>query len=506
MSRVEVSDYKQLKAIKKKLAEDWKHKAIFKALYYCGSKVPVIHGKAAAVALVANQKQAKFVGASSCKNSWGCPVCTARQMAKYASRIACAIDALKQQSLAAAMITFTIPHTSGFTCEQVTEILYNTWKAFTVHGNYVKGENRHDIFSSFCGEFESQHRVRVTEYTWGRQGWHPHFHCLFWFPKKRINEILEWEERLKIGWLNLAKRYSILEFLKSYPEIKLKPVRAFVLRKINSCREFEDAQTIRDQLIKVKHLDKAEEITDEFCEALGTTLYRFNKMYANLNSTSQAVYISKKEKETPGKEEKLSPRTYEVIIQESAQYLTGWGADLELTHNSKNVATHSEHYTWQQILSNAIEQDKLNELKTAEGSLKKEVDASAAQEIDWWALYFEYMMATRKQRHARINFSVQSGIGKIIAEWKKTNTYKTILKKNRMEIQKNFGVWRTVGFFSVAQWQRICFNDLEPEILELATAINAKELINQLLERHRIPPLIESESLAAITEAMLNAA
>lgn len=503
MPRNEVSDYKQLKAVKKKLSEDWQNKLLLKSLFHCGEKVPVIHSSAH-VALVANNKQAKFLGVSSCKSAWGCPVCTARQMAKYAAKIACALDALKEQSLAAAMITFTIPHTAGFSCEAVTEILYNTWKAFTIHGNKPGISFQNDIFANFCGSFESKHRVRVAEYTWGKNGWHPHFHCLFWFPKNRINEILDWEERLKIRWLELAKRYSVLEFLKDYPEMKLKPVRAFVLRKINSFKEFEDAPTIRGQLVKVKYLDNVEAITDKFCEALASTLYRFEKMYSNLNSKSNAVHISKKERIN----ERTAARETQVIIQESASYLTGWGADLELTHNCKNVASHSGHYTWQQILSNAIEQDKrkLNELNPAEGSRKKEVSEDAAQEPDWWKLYFEYMAATRKQRHARINFSVQSGIGKIIEDWRKTHTYKTFLKKNRMETQKNFGVWKTVAFFTVAQWKSICNSDLEPVLLELATANNAKTLIAKLLERHQIPPPIENEEQAAKLEAILNAA
>lgn len=508
----EVSDYKQLKALKKKIAEDPKKKLLLKALFLCGSKVPVINSSAR-VALMANKKQARFVGVSSCKSSWGCPVCTAREMAKYAAKIACAIDALKERSLAAAMLTFTIPHTAGFTCEQVTEILYNTWKAFTIHGNYTKGSCVNDIFSKFCGFFQSKHRVRVAEYTWGKNGWHPHFHCLFWFPKNRLDEILEWEDALNKGWLNFAKRYSILEFLKDYPEIQKKPVRAFVIRKINSYKEFEDAPTIRGQLFKVKHLGNVEEISDEFIEVLASTLYRFWRMYSNLNLVSKAVYISKKEvnaeeqcsDSSPCKKEK--PR-YRVIVQESANYLTGWGGDLEVTHNCKNVASHSGHYTWQQILSLAIEGDKmkLNELNPADGSRKKEVGVDAAKEPDWWQLYFEYMMATRKQRHARINFSVQSGIGKIIADWKKTHVYKTFLKKNRTEIRENFGVWKTVCFFTVAQWKSICNNDLEPRILELATANDAKKLIAELLELHQIPPPIENEAEAVKLEEIWNAA
>lgn len=501
----EISDYRQLKALRAKMEtpEFKKEKFILKSLYHCGKKVPIVNGSAR-VALLANDKTAKFVGVASCKSSWGCPVCTAKQMAKYGSRIASALDALKERSMSAAMITFTIPHTAGFSCEQATEILYNTWKAFTIHGNKIGTSYANDIFANFCATFDSKHRVRVTEYTWGKNGWHPHFHTLFWFPASKIQQILDWEERLKIRWLELAKRYSVLEFLSGYPETQIKTVRTFILYKIDSYNEFEDAATIREQLFKLRHSLKAEEISDEFCEALADTLYRFQKMYSNLNSVSNAVYISKKERIN----EKTAALETQVIIQESAQYLTGWGADLELTGNAKNVASHTNHYTWQQILANAIKQDemKLNELQPAEGSRKKEESEGAEQEPNWWKLYFEYMEATRKQRHARVNFSVQSGLNDIIKEYRKTHAYKEILKKNHMDRKKNFGVWRTVCFFNKSQWSSICNNDLEVRILELATANNAINLIAELLEIYQIPPPIENKAEAEKLEQIWNAA
>lgn len=485
----EIGDYKQLKAIKAKLAQDLKKKLIFKSLYFCGSKVPVIHSKAA-VAVVANKKTAKFVGVSGCKSSWGCPVCTARQMAKYGARIACALDALKERHLRAAMLTFTVPHTSGFSCEQTTEILYKAWKAFTVHGNYQKGCNRSDIFSNFCGTFDSKHRVRVTEYTWGKKGWHPHFHCLFWFPENRLQEILLWEERLNERWLELCKRYTIQELLIGYPETQRKTVRAKVTTRVEI-------------------------------------------MYSKMKcAESKGVYISK-------------DQAGRVIVQESSNYITGWGGNLEVTGNYKNSAR-AGHYTWQQILQNAIESDaravvasssgaeptqiynkkieasniltdnlpkmeescklKLNELKPAEGSRKKEVRVGRGTGIDWWQLYFEYMLATRMQRHARVNFSVHSGLMQIIAEYKKTQVYKTFVKKKATEYHETFGRWRTVCWFSKAQWNAIWRNDLEIRILTLATAENAKELIDRVLEIYEIPPSLENQAEAAKLEAILNAA
>ena len=427
MTGNEVSDYKQLKEVKKRLALNLEKKLILKSLYYCGSKVPVIRGQAA-VALVANNKQAKFVGVSSCKSSWCCPVCTSRQMAKHGARIACAIEALKKQGLVPAMLTFTVPHTSGFTCEQVTEIAYKTWKAFTVHGNKPAGNYMNDVFANFCGSFNSKHRVRVTEYTFGNAGWHPHFHCLFWFPANRIQEILEWEGRLNERWLELCKRFTIRELLIGYPETQRKTVLAKVTTRVNI-------------------------------------------MYAKMDRCgSNGVYISK---DKAGK----------VIVQKSSQYITGWSADKELTGNVKNKAREN-HYTWQQILELAIQ----------------------TNDEKWWNLYFEYALATRKYRHARVNFSVQSGIGKIIENYKKTESYKTFSKKNATDRLKNLGRWKTVCWFTKLQWKLICLNDLEADLLQLALNENALQQIINLLESHKIPIPVQNAAQSVALENVLNAA
>lgn len=499
MLQQEISDYRQLKAIRKKMEtpEFGREKYFLKSVYNCGKKVPVISGKAA-VALVANKKQAKFMGVASCKSSWGCPVCTARQMSKYAAKIAIALDALKERSLSAAMITFTIPHTRGFSCEQATEILYKSWKAFTVHGNKILKATPNDIFSKFMAEFGSKHRVRVTEYTFGNAGWHPHMHCLFWFPSNRIQEILDWEERLNERWLELTKRYTIRELLIGYPETQRKTVRAKVETRVNI-------------------------------------------MYSRMNTDeSHGVYISKDENN-------------KVIVQQSSDYICGWGGNREVTGNYQNKATKPGHYSWQQILANAIAADqkagsvssaailsspgvsskernadlskkilppnadnpisynegykmKLNELKPAEGSRKNEESEGAAQAPDWWQLYFEYMNATKKARHARVNFSVHSGLNAIIAAYKQTNGYKSVLKKNLTDRRETFGVWKTVCWFSKSQWSEICENDLEPVILSLAHEENAKKLIDRVLADYQIEPSVENQEQAAKLEAILNVA
>ena len=419
----EISDYKKLKAIRAKLADRYEEKVALKTLLLCGSKV-LAADHPCAVALVANNKTARFYGNTSCKSPWCCPVCTARQMSKYASKISAALDALKDTHNAA-MITFTIPHTRDFSCEDVTEVLYDTWKAFTVHGNKVLKANPNDIFSNFMAATESKHRVRVTEYTYGQSGWHAHLHCLFWFPKKHWNEILDWEERLEKRWLEIAKRYLTRRLLSRYPETERQTVKA----KVET---------------------------------------RMNIMFSKLDEGCHGVWISKSE----GK----------PIIQKSSNYLCGWGGDKELTGNVQEKATAEGHYSWQEILDKAVE----------------------TGDDKWWNLYFEYAKATKKARHARVNFSVHSGLCKIIAEHINTEGYKSVLKKNATDLEDKIGKWRLVCWFSATTWRGIYENRLEADILNFG--LNGEiTKIDCLLAQYDLPKCIPKDE-AAVTLTWLEAA
>lgn len=406
----EISDYKQLKEIRKRISNDLRLKVALKNVLQCGVKVPVVNSFRG-VALVANNTTAQFVGTTHCKSPWCCPVCTARKMAKYADKIGAGLDALKD-SFNAAMITFTIPHTSGFTCEQATEILYNVWKAFTMHGNKRNGTNIHDIFSNCMEALESKHRVRVTEYTYGNAGWHPHMHCLFWVPKKNWDKLLDFEEALNERWLELCERYTIKQLLIGYPETQRKTVKAKVTTRVKI-------------------------------------------MFSKLNNVSKCVYISKKDNKP--------------IVQNSSNYLCGWGGNREVTGNFNNKATAEGHYNWQQILQLAID----------------------TGDDKWWQLYFEYALATKKARHARVNFSVQSGLCKIISDYQNTNGYKEILKKKNMQLESRHGKYKVVCWFSAPLWQNICERDLEIPILELAILDNAYQKICDLLERRDLPKPVQ---------------
>lgn len=395
-------------------------KVLHSALY-CGARIMKPLGHEPAVFLLRNQEETKFYGHITCKNSWFCPTCAAKQMSKYARDVAIGLDALEKQGQSAFMITLTIPHTSGMTCEETTEILYNSWKLLISNGNSTvskagkKKNNLNNVFSKFCEEFNCKHRVRVGEFTHGKQGWHPHFHCLFWVDSDKFDNVLSWENELQSRWIEVVKLKTLQYWNKLKPDQK----------KQNETR------------LKI--------------------------MYSKLKAKSVALYISK---DNSGK----------IIKQKSSMYICGWGADKELTGNYQNKASHEGHSTPYQLL-----------------------EKGAAGDEEAMKLFIEYAVATRKKKHARINFS--KGIRDIIKLHKQTNAYQEFVKKKLIQDQAKNGKWEVLLWFNQSQWFRICelekIRPIKSEILQLAKNHlcykDARKIIADFLLQYNIDVLANNE-------------
>lgn len=394
-----ISDYR-LQSTLQNFLQNHPKKFLLPNLYKCGQGVLKMPGTMPAVFILKNQEnRTKTYGTLTCRSAWACPKCTANVMAKKATDIACLIDALiKQQQRYACMITFTMPHIKTMTCDETFTILRETWRAFThfVKRRIKKYVLKNDLgerskkggalgvgkkgttkeykinrspYASFREDLDIQHIVRVYEFTWGENSWHPHIHALFWVPKDKFNQITDYEETLNQFW------WKCLE--------------------------------------KIITKKSGEELAKRLC--------------SKGRKTHNSVTISK----TPeGK-----PR-----IQKSSYYVAGWqgskwSADKELTRLDDKT-TKDGHYSPFKILEMAQEEFAKKNYEKYE---------------EWANLFVEYALATVK--HRRCNFS--PNCGKIIREWKKTNTYLEIVKKKLTQrIQEN---WKVVYWFHEEQWLKICF-------------------------------------------------
>lgn len=282
-----------------------------KSLYLCNrSPIPQSGGTPAAFVLRSDRNGGEAVtfGMNTCKNPWACPHCTAKMMTKYKTKIALALDALYEQKFFGIMITFTLPHLRYMSCNEITDILYNTYREFFRNAwnkkRRCKRSNKlrsSGVANSFIVENGFEWYARCSEYTWGKKnGWHPHFHCIFWLPRANAKKVdwNAWQEKLNAAWLEYGKRHT----LKYWKENNL----------------YE---------------------SDERREMLANTLYMFKK-----DKVKPALYIS---------------RNADGTVQEckSSDYLCGWGADRELTGNIQKKASHSGHLTPYQILEMAADGD-----------------------------------------------------------------------------------------------------------------------------------------------------
>ena len=270
-----------------------------KNIKLCGTRAIIQPGAVPAVFLLRNNRdEARFFGQVTCKNTWCCPHCSAVRMQKYGKEIAAAIDYMETQNHHGFMFTFTIPHYRFQSCREVTDMLYQTWQlafanCFAKRKNPDGSIRWNNAFNKFMVENEIKHYVRVAEYTWGENGWHPHFHCIFWTHKKHWNKILDYEPELLHRWQEAFKT------------------------------------------VLANHNKKRRNPYDE------KTIAHFHRQLQAANDIGKpAIYISRYKENYP-------------LIVRSSDYIAGWGAEKELTGNKRKEASHSDHYTPYQILNEA---------------------------------------------------------------------------------------------------------------------------------------------------------
>lgn len=294
---MECLDYHLQHVLRNMLGElPYEERERLKSVLLCGQKIIKNPGALNGVYVLSNGNQAKFFGQSHCQNPFVCPVCSARIMERYRARIASALDMLHEEYFGF-MVTFTLPHLKFMSCREVTDIIYDTWKYFRnkIQKNPKKNyEHPYRKFSRIC---EVEHWVRVCEYTYGDEnGWHPHFHAIFWCKRDKADLVAGFQKELNDFWVTQGKRVTLKYW------------------KANKLHEGEDLNELVERL------------------------------YSKVDDSHPALKIS------VDKDGKLVETT-------SSGYISGWGSDREVTGNIRKEASHENHFTPYQILAKA-EHDK----------------------------------------------------------------------------------------------------------------------------------------------------
>lgn len=202
---LEVMDWQLLQILQDKLEEEaskgYQPKSLKNIKNCCRASAPT------GVSVYRNNLQTEFKGAIHC-HSLACPVCAVFRMQNYKSLMKSAFAMTEEQNLACFMVTYQVPHFKRVSKEKSEFGVNNSeylpfWK---IH-EALKW-NLHRFLHSFKHDKEDlqiKYSFYVMETTYGKRGWHPHFHVLYWLPKENLQDVANYEEKWRTTW---AKGYE----------------------------------------------------------------------------------------------------------------------------------------------------------------------------------------------------------------------------------------------------------------------------------------------------------
>jgi hypothetical protein len=143
-----------------------------------GDKKPI-----GAVDVINTNGKFSYHGLMVCKDVWGCPTCarkiTERRQNGLGLLLNSHVEKWGQCSISASL--FTIPHGLGNDLDDILDRLHGAWRYMTMTNAY----------KDLMKRFGMRGSVRALECTYGKNGFHPHFHVLHFFDhdiKKQNSE------------------------------------------------------------------------------------------------------------------------------------------------------------------------------------------------------------------------------------------------------------------------------------------------------------------------------
>ncbi|MEI8120272.1 MAG: protein rep [Actinomycetes bacterium] len=114
-------------------------------------------------------ERAFYAGLQVCASVWQCPVCWAKISERRRAELVGIVESAKALGMSVYMFTVTIPHGMGDDVKTLLASMNDAWRATT--SNRAGKEFRASL--GLVGT------VRTLEATYGENGFHPHFHVLF---------------------------------------------------------------------------------------------------------------------------------------------------------------------------------------------------------------------------------------------------------------------------------------------------------------------------------------
>lgn len=162
----------------------------------------------------AKEKTGFYGGVAHCGSVWGCPICADRISRRRQQEVVAAMDSHYHSGGTCLMLTFTFQHVRG------EKLKSNLEKFLRARRKFKSGR----WFKDLKARLGMVGAIDGREVTYGRNGWHPHVHEV-WFVRRMTKAeisifdtivIHRWQEiALKMGLGNLNEHGALLQFTTS---------------------------------------------------------------------------------------------------------------------------------------------------------------------------------------------------------------------------------------------------------------------------------------------------
>ncbi|MDP3930685.1 MAG: protein rep [Bacteroidota bacterium] len=132
------------------------------------------------IPVLKNDENFAFGGLMRCGSVWGCPDCASIISEFRRKELQEAHAAALAKGLSVMMMTLTVPHYAKDHLKDVLNGISHTLRTF-------KNRKHYKIMSKMLG---IKGDIRALEVTYGKNGWHPHFHIMLFTEKSFTDESL----------------------------------------------------------------------------------------------------------------------------------------------------------------------------------------------------------------------------------------------------------------------------------------------------------------------------
>ncbi len=145
-----------------------------------------------------------FANLQHCENHWVCPVCAGAAAKDRADEIYYGLESYISQGYKVNFVTLTMVHYANERLDDILKILLDGF-------DWAKNHR-----STKARLSENLTYVRALEPTLGKNGWHPHIHCIFITRDDETDEYLNHFKRMWFEWLDRNNKFKTGSFDNSF--------------------------------------------------------------------------------------------------------------------------------------------------------------------------------------------------------------------------------------------------------------------------------------------------